>query len=122
NTNLDTRQNSPMKTSFLLLLLAPFAAMAQFTDDLATKRTDLVYQLRDLGPLPPNNWINSGVLWVVNGQAPVTEYSYHFMGNYNQVGTIGSEYLFGYHNSGVWSISNPSRANTGARFDHFGLH
>ncbi len=49
-------------------------------------------------------------------------FEYHFTSNYGHLGTTGSEYFFGYRNSGVWSLSDPNRANTGVRFDYFGLH
>lgn len=112
-----------MKRIIFLLLSGVFTTHAQFTDDLATKRADLIWFMRDLGPLPPNNWVTNDFTYVVSGESLATDYTYHPMGSFANWGLAGYELLmYCWLPGGYWVYSNPGKASANLYFSNFGLH
>jgi len=106
----------------LVCLCALTVSAQTFTDDLGTKRTNLIYQVRALGPLAPTNWVTSTYTWVPNLMGALPDDLSYAMGNYAYVSHNGWEWFYGYANSGLWIGSDPAIANPATRMDSFGLH
>lgn len=109
-----------------LIWLCALATPAQtFTDDLGTKRTNLIYQVRALGPLAPTNWLASGYTWVPNQWVTLPDVTYIPMGNYafytSTYISFVEETYFIYRNTGRFAASDPLVSNPLTRMDHFGL-
>lgn len=102
----------------LVWLCALTASAQTFTDDLATKRANLVYQMRALGPLAPADWVTSRALWVFNYEPDFGQYTWHGVGNYGYV-NLGADptgyyaylYDYRYRAAGLWWYSDPTTAN-----------
>ncbi len=112
-----------MKRYLLLFILCVLNANADtFTDDLATKRNVLVWYMRDLGPLPPDNWLAGPMIYAVNSELCSGDTEYHSMGNFAFRERIGTEYIFSYANVGLWSPTYPAKYAYNLTFGSFGLH
>lgn len=112
-----------MKRYLLLFMLCAVNGNAEtFTDDLATKRNVLIWYMRDLGPLAPDNWLAGPMIYAANSEPCAGDFEYHPMGNFAYTGHFGTEYYFSYNSVGAWSPTYPAKYAYNLTFASFGLH
>jgi len=112
-----------MKRFLFPILFAALSAHATFTDDLANKRSVLVYLMRDLGPLPPDDWSDYSYDYAVNGETPLADDTYHPMGSFGNWGLVGYEMMmYCWMPQGYWISASTKKESANLYFANFGLH